>query len=161
MSTRYDFSQDSPKTRRTDPLPEILEFIPRPLRFLGVGGIGLGVDLSVFTLLTFLLGIGPLYARLGSLAVATIVTWRLNRTVTFSKSGRRASDEVLRYGLVTAVSQGVSYATFALLVLTAFNWLPQAALILGAAVGAVFSYNGHRLFAFRPIEGAAGRSVRR
>jgi hypothetical protein len=28
--------------------------------------------------------------------------------------------------------------------------LPQAAIIVGAAIGAVISYNGHRLFAFAP-----------
>jgi hypothetical protein len=39
---------------------------------------------------------------------------------------------------------------FATLVLTALAALPQAALIGGAAAGALVSYNGHRLFAFAP-----------
>ena len=41
-------------------------------------------------------------------------------------------------------------AVFAVLVLTVFGWLPHAALLIGAAVGAVVGYNGHRLFAFAP-----------
>jgi hypothetical protein len=40
--------------------------------------------------------------------------------------------------------------------------LPQAAIVAGAAVGALISYNGHRLFAFAPCHadasGTAGSS---
>src|SRR5438270_1866009 len=85
-----------------------LRKLPRPLRFLGVGGIGLLTDLTVFTLA---LGIDhhPLVARVVSIAVATLVTWRLNRTVTFDPTGRQQSHEALRYALVTAVAQGTNY----------------------------------------------------
>lgn len=123
--------------------------LPRPLRFLGVGGIGLTTDLAVFTAaLAFVPQ--PLLARIISLACATIVTWRLNRAFTFDRSGRRQHEEAVRYAAVTAVSQGVSYAVFAAFVLTVLAFLPQAALLAGAAAGAVIGYNGHRLFAFRP-----------
>jgi putative flippase GtrA len=132
---------------RPDPLRVIAEYLPRPLRFLGVGAIGLTTDICVFTIL-----IGttprPLLMRLFSLAAATLVTWRLNRALTFDQSGRRQHDEAMRYAAVTAISQGTSYAVFAALVLTAFGALPQAALVAGAAVGAIVGYNGHRLFAF-------------
>ena len=56
----------------------------------------------------------------------------------------------MRYALVTTVAQGTSYAVFAALVLTVLAFLPQAALLTGAVVGALISYNGHRLFAFAP-----------
>jgi len=56
----------------------------------------------------------------------------------------------MRYLVVTAVAQGASYAVFAALVLTALAALPQLALMCGALVGALVSYNGHRLFAFAP-----------
>jgi|SRR5205085_1799463 len=132
---------------RPDPLRVVAEYLPRPLRFLTVGAIGLTTDICVFTML-----IGttprPLLMRLFSLAAATLVTWRLNRALTFDDSGRHQSDEAMRYAAVTAVSQGTSYAVFAALVLTVFGALPQAALIAGAAVGAIVGYNGHRLFAF-------------
>ena len=48
------------------------------------------------------------------------------------------------------MAQSTSYAVFATLVLTVLGWLPQAALMCGAVVGAFVSYNGHRLFAFAP-----------
>jgi putative flippase GtrA len=134
---------------RHDPLRVLAEHLPRPFRFLGVGAIGLTVDLCVFTLL-----IGyqprPLLMRLFSLAAATFVTWRLNRALTFEKSGRHQHDEALRYATVTVVAQGTSYAVFAALVLTALAAIPQAAVLAGAVVGAFVSYNGHRLFAFAP-----------
>jgi len=132
-----------------DPLRALADRLPRPLRFLGVGALGLTTDFCVFTIL---MGYAPrpLLVRLVSLALATLVTWRLNRALTFDDSGRHQGDEALRYVTVTAVSQGTSYAVFAALVLTVSAALPQAALLVGAVVGAVVGYNGHRLFAFAP-----------
>jgi len=124
-----------------------LRKLPRPLRFLGVGGIGLLTDLTVFTLA---LGIDhhPLVARVVSIAVATLVTWRLNRTVTFDPTGRQQSHEALRYALVTAVAQGTNYVVFASLVMAVFTPIPQIAVLAGAIAGAGLSYAGHRLFSF-------------
>lgn len=134
---------------RGDPLRALAEYLPRPFRFLGVGALGLTTDVCVFTIL---MGFAPrpLLMRLFSLAAATLVTWRLNRALTFDQSGRHQGEEALRYASVTAISQGTSYAVFAALVLTVLAWLPQAAIIIGAATGALVAYNGHRLFAFAP-----------
>ena len=133
---------------RGDPLRALAEGLPRPFRFLGVGTLGLTTDVCVFTIL---MGYAPqpLLMRIFSLAAATLVAWRLN-ALTFNRSGRHQGDEALRYFTVTAVSQGTSYTVFALLVLTVLGGFPQIALLIGAAVGAVIGYNGHRLFAFAP-----------
>jgi len=132
-----------------DPLRALAERLPRPLRFLGVGAVGLATDFCLFVIL-----IGyqprPLLMRLVSLAGATLVTWRLNRALTFDRSGRKQHGEAMRYAMVTALAQGTSYAVFAALVLSVLGALPQVALVIGAAAGAVVSYNGHRLFAFAP-----------
>jgi putative flippase GtrA len=135
---------------RGDPLRALAECLPRPFRFLGVGAVGLTTDICVFTIL---MGFAPrpLLMRLFSLAAATLITWRLNRALTFDESGRHQGEEALRYAAVTAASQGTSYAVFAALVLTVLGWLPQAALVIGAAAGAFVSYNGHRLFAFAKV----------
>ena len=142
----------APAPGRPDPLRALADYLPRPFRFLAVGGIGLTADLCVFTIL-----IGftpqPLLMRLFSLAAATLVTWRLNRALTFERSGRDQHDEALRYATVTLVAQGTSYGVFAALVLTVLGAIPQAALLIGAAVGALIAYNGHRLFAFAPRSG--------
>jgi putative flippase GtrA len=131
-------------------LRRLIARVPRPLRFLGVGALGLTTDVGVFTILLAQAPQHPLAMRLVSLALATLVTWRLNRALTFDNSGRRQSEEAMRYATVTAVAQGTSYAVFAALVLTALSALPQAALVTGAAMGALIAYNGHRLFAFAP-----------
>ncbi|WP_244601573.1 MULTISPECIES: GtrA family protein [Rhodoplanes] len=138
-----------------DPLAPLLARLPRPLRFLGVGGVGLLTDLSVFTAIPQHLD-HPLTVRLVSLAVATLVTWRLNRALTFAASGRRQHAEAMRYAVVTAVAQGTSYAVFAALVLTVLGAIPQAATVIGAAIAALVSYNGHRLYAFAPAAARNG-----
>jgi len=125
------------------------ERLPRPARFLIVGGLGLITDIASFTLI-LRCGVPPLIARLLSLSIATLVTWRLNRALTFNASGRRQNREAARYAAVTAVAQSTSYLVFAALTLTILAALPQLAIIAGAAIGALLSYNGHRLFAFAP-----------
>ncbi len=133
----------------TDPVRGLAECLPRPLRFVAVGCIGLATDLCVFTLIAAYIHY-PLAVRLISLAVSTLVTWRLNRALTFARSHRAQHEEAVRYAIVTAVAQGTSYALFAALVLTVLGRLPQAALMCGALLGAFVSYNGHRMFAFAP-----------
>ncbi|MFZ0422578.1 MAG: GtrA family protein [Xanthobacteraceae bacterium] len=132
-----------------DPIRKRLESWPRPVRFLAVGGLGLITDLAVFT---FLIAQGPhpLLVRLVSLAAATLVTWRLNRALTFDRSGRHPADEAMRYAIVAGCAQAMSYAVFALLVLTVPDLTPQLAVLIGAAFGALVSYTGQSLFAFRP-----------
>jgi putative flippase GtrA len=123
------------------------ERLPRWMRFIGVGGLGLITDLGVLTIVMSF-GPHPLVARIVSLAAATLVTWRLNRALTFDRSGRHQGEESSRYVLVTIMAQGTSYAIFAALVVSVLHGLPQAALLIGAAAAAAISYNGHRLFVF-------------
>lgn len=130
-----------------DRLRQWAEALPRFVRFLGVGGFGLVTDLGVLTI-AMSLGLHPLGARVLSLVAATLVTWRLNRALTFDRSGRHQAEESTRYVLVTLVAQGTSYAIFAALVLTVLHGVPQAAALVGAAAAAGISYNGHRLFVF-------------
>jgi len=132
-----------------DPVRSYVEGLPRPLRFLAVGGLGLICDLAIFTLV-LAHGPHPLLARLVSLAAATVVTWRLNRALTFDRSGRRPADEAMRYAAVAAAAQATSYTVFALFVVTILAATPQLAVLIGAAAGALVSYNGQALFAFRP-----------
>jgi putative flippase GtrA len=132
-----------------DPVRRFFAVLPRPLRFFGVGGLGLITDLAIFTLVVAH-GLNPLGARLISLALATLVTWRLNRALTFDRSGRRTAEEAMRYAAVVIAAQTVSYGVFAILAVTLLAAPPQIALIAGAAMGALVSYSGQTLFAFRP-----------
>lgn len=140
--------------RRQAWLRSVGSHLPRPLRFLLVGGVGLAVDILLFT---FMLvgGVAPLVAGFAALLAATALTWRLNRAFTFESSGRGKSNEAMRYAVVTAVAQSTSYLVFAVLVSGVLASLPQAAILVGAACGAMVSYNGHRLFAFAPVKACA------
>src|SRR5690349_4062466 len=60
----------------------------RPLCFLVVGALGLATDIALFTILA-MLGAHTLLAGALALVAATVLTWRLNRTFTFDRSGRR------------------------------------------------------------------------
>lgn len=145
-----DFSGSGADGRGRGVVGRLMARLPRPMRFIAVGLVGLAVDLAVFTVIPWHVH-HPLAVRLLSIAVATLVTWRLNRAVTFERSGRRQHAEAVRYAVVTAVAQGTSYAVFAALVLTVLGVFPQGATVIGAAIGALVSYNGHRLYAFAPI----------
>jgi putative flippase GtrA len=129
----------------------LVRSLPRPFRFMMAGGLGLTADVVLFTLM-LMEGVHPLLAGFVALVAASVLTWRLNRAFTFERSGRRQHDEALRYATVTVVAQGTSYTVFALLVSGALAPLPQAAIVVGAAAGALISYNGHRLFAFAPSD---------
>jgi putative flippase GtrA len=138
----------TPCAAEHDPVRRLFQVLPKPLRFLAVGGLGLTVDLAIFTLVIAQFQ-QPLIARLISLAAATLVTWRLNRALTFDRSGRHPADEAIRYATVAAAAQAVSYAIFAILVVTIPAAAPQLAVLAGAAAGALVSYSGQTLFAFR------------
>ena len=140
-------------------LNDLFLVLPALLRFLGVGAIGLSVDMGCFTLVAAL-GLHPLLARALSLTLATVVTWRLNRAVTFAESGRRPPAEAVRYATVTALAQGFSYVIFAVLVMTVLGGLPQAAILIGAGLAALVSYNGHRVFSFAAAHSTIRRNSR-
>jgi len=144
---------DGPACAPSQALPERLRAalgpLPRPFRFLMVGGFGLITDIGFFTLL-FAFGMHALIARAFSLALATVVTWRLNRHLTFTESGRHQADEAARYALVAAIAQGIGYLIFAVLALTVFSNIPQIAIVIGAVTVTLISYNCQRLIAFAP-----------
>ena len=111
----------------TDKIRQLAQWLPRPLRFLAVGALGLTTDIGFFTLAASF-GTHPILARAFSLGVATLVTWRLNRNLTFDRSGRHQSSEAMRYVAVTATAQATSYAIFAVLVLSVMSSLPRVSL---------------------------------
>jgi putative flippase GtrA len=117
------------------------------MRFGCVGLAGLTADLMCFSAL-HAHDVSPLTARVISLAFATLVTWRLNRAVTYAASGREQSGEAFRYLCVTGLAQGFSYLVFAILIHAFPCLMPQLALMAGAASAALLSFEGHRIFSF-------------
>lgn len=119
--------------------------------FLGVGVIGLVVDLGLLTVLEHV-GLPLWGARAISLPTATLVTWVLNRLHTFGGSGRAVLHEALRYFAVAGVAQSVNYVA-ALGLADVVPHLPHVvAAFVGSVIATLFSYTGQRFFTFAPAE---------
>ncbi|MDP3172883.1 MAG: GtrA family protein [Phenylobacterium sp.] len=129
----------------------VAAMIPKGLpAFVAVGCAGLATDLVVLWSLERL-GAAPAVARVGSLAYATLMTWTLNRRVTFAPSRRIPLHELTRYAGVAVAAQGLNLLIFLRIIDLAPN-LPHAlAALSGAVTAAAFSYTGQRFFTFRPV----------
>ena len=130
------------------PTPQFVIELRRVGLFVAVGLVGLAVDAGTFTL-GFGAGLSRPGARAASLALATLVTFSLNRRATFAASGRRIDRDLFRYGLVTLVAQGFSYGLFLCLASAIPGLSNLLALVIGAAAATALSFAGQRLFTFR------------
>lgn len=125
-------------------------------RFLGVGAVGFLVDALAFFALVSGLGVHYVWSRIAASFIALLVTWLLNRRVTFS-AGRAdpAPVEFLRY--LGASAAGASSNLVALSVIApydaAFAHIPSY--LAGAAVGLVVNFFLYDKFVFhgraRPV----------
>lgn len=125
-------------------------------RFLMVGGLGLAIDLGLFTVLDAR-ALAPETARLVSLGCAFVVTFALNRRFTFARSGRNPLNELLFYGLGTLAAQSLSYGVFLLLVYRAPALPRSLSLLAGAGLAAFVGFASHRHFAFAAVGTARER----
>ena len=125
--------------------------------FTLVGLTGLAVDAGLFLLLTrtFLWPIAP--ARTLSVCCMVLITWILNRAVTFAehRSPRRGA-EFVRYAAVQTSGLVVNLGVFALCLWLspALRQVPLVPLVVGAAAGFAFNFAVMRTLVFR---GAATR----
>ncbi len=125
--------------------------------FTLVGLAGLAVDAGLFMLLTrtFLWSIAP--ARTVSVCCMVLITWVLNRAVTFAEHrSPRRGPEFVRYAAVQASGLLVNIGVFALCLWLspALRQAPLVPLVVGAAAGFAFNFVVMRTLVFR---GAAAR----
>jgi len=119
------------------------------MRFLAVGCAGLATDSAVFMLLDTM-DAERAVGRAVSLAVATCVTWAINRRLTFARTGRRPTLELGRYTLVALIAQGFNYGLFLALGVALPAVHPLLLILFCAACASGLSYGGQRLFTFAP-----------
>lgn len=117
--------------------------------FVLAGGTAFVTDVLVFHALTSLAGVNLLIARLLSISVAMVVSFLINRRVTFAMPGAPKLSEFLRFAAVGWMSSGLNYAVFASIMLARSQTPPLYAIILATAVAMVTSYLGMRLAVFR------------
>jgi Predicted membrane protein len=122
--------------------------VNRIVRFLCVGAVGFFADAAMLALLTSILGIEPLIARCLSIAFALMVTWLLNRTLTFGSSSRGMAIEGARYGGVGVATSLFNYAIYAALLLAAPATPPLVALVVASAAATLLSYLGYSRLVF-------------
>lgn len=128
----------------------------RLLRFAFVGGAGFLVDAGVLAALHHGAGLDPFVARLVSVSLAVLTTWRLNRALTFGASSGSQMREGVRYGSVAALSAAMNYIVYALILMARPAFPPVAALAGGTLAAMALSYAGYSRFAFKG--GAAART---
>jgi putative flippase GtrA len=128
-------------------------------RFSVIGGLGFLADAGVLELLIAMTNLGPLLARIGSFAIAVLVTFALNRYWTFSGSQRRPwAQAFLAYLTVQSVGFAANLAvySFMILVLPPPLGQPVIALAAASAFALTLNYIGARDFVF-----AAPRALKR
>jgi putative flippase GtrA len=124
-----------------------------PLRhyggFIAAGGTAFVTDVAVFYVLHSEAGVNLLIARILSISVAMVVSFLINRAVTFAMPGVPRLAEFLRFAAIAWMSSALNYALFAGLMLARPETSPTLAIVLATAVSTATSYLGMRLAVFR------------
>jgi putative flippase GtrA len=124
------------------------------LGFLVSGGSAFAVDALVLELLTALLGLHPIAARLVAISLAMVAGWLMHRTLTFAVPTPPSVAEFLRYAGVAWAAAAVNYALFVAILLVRSRTEPLLALVVSSAAATAFAYLGMRFAAFR--QGGSG-----
>jgi len=128
----------------------------RPLRhglaFLLSGGTAFAVDATVLELLTALLGVPAIAARVAAIALAMVAGWLMHRTFTFAVATPPNLAEFVRYAGVAWAAAAVNYAVFVLVLLVRPVTHPLVGLIVSSIAAMVLAYVGMRFAAFHPSD---------
>lgn len=121
--------------------------LDRLIRFALVGGIGFIIDAGLTTALQAS-GLDIFSSRLIAIACAMVVTWRLNRSLTFGASQTSQVSEGTRYVMVAALAALINYTVYALLMLSIPGMIAALAVALATGVSMVVSYLGYSRHVF-------------
>lgn len=121
----------------------------RFLRFGLIGGLGFLVDAGMLILLMET-GASPFTARAVSIALAMLVTWRLNRAITFGQSTDGQLREAGRYAFVALSVAALNYGLYAAILFLVPACPPVLATAISTACCMLVSFAGYGRFAFRP-----------
>ena len=119
--------------------------------FVLAGVTALAVDASILLALTRGAGWSPFIARPLGIAVAMVVSWLINRMVTFQTSAPPSVRELSRFASVAIGSQLVNYCVFAVILLAMPGLEPVVALVMSCFVSMFVSYAGFRYGVFGPV----------
>lgn len=133
----------------------ILQMIDTKILFFGmVGAVGFVIDAFLLTVLTVKLDLDIVPARAISFACATLITWLLNRTLTFSSQASREPQtrkkEYFMYITVQMIGAALNFVVFLALIEgnPMLRQMPVIPLAGGAVVALVFNFAMSRKFVF-------------
>jgi putative flippase GtrA len=115
--------------------------------FLIAGLLALAADLLILEAL-ILVGSHPLIGRIFAISIAMVVSWLINRTVTFAMPGPPSLREYLRFAAVSWTSQAVNYSIFGAILILRPSVSPLLAVVLASMVSMFVSYFGFRYGVF-------------
>lgn len=124
--------------------------------FLVAGLSALATDTLILAVLTRIAGMNPFLARPIGIAVAMVVSWLINRTVTFQSVAPPSVAEFVRFAGVSITSQLVNYGVYVILLLSFPSLMPEVALLLACFVSMFVSYTGFRFAVFRGSSAVRG-----
>jgi len=116
--------------------------------FFASGALAFSADAGVLWLLTTFAGIGPLLARVASVAVAIMVSWQAHRRFTFRVATPPTVAEFARFVASAATTLVANYAIYAAILIARPDTPPVAALFAASLVAMLVSYAGMRLGVF-------------
>ena len=116
------------------------------LRFVVVGAVGFAVD-GGGTWLLVRGGLPPVAARIGPLLAAIVVTWLLNRSLTFHVERPKSRVELARYAAVALSSAGFNFVLYSGLVLLGVH--PLVAVAMATLLLLFYSFFAYRRMVFR------------
>jgi putative flippase GtrA len=117
--------------------------------FLLGGGLSFVTDVGVFQLLNAAAGVPPLMARPFAISLAMVVSWLINRTITFPMPGLPRVREFLHFAALAWVAALLNYAVFALVLWLCPAIWPPTAIFLAALAAMVLAYVNMRYSVFK------------
>lgn len=120
----------------------------RFVRFVLIGAIGFVADAGMLYLLLHTTTLGAVSARVGSIAFALLVTWQLNRWLTFGPSSRPIAVEGARYGGIGMATSVVNFVVYSAVLWAMPDLTVFLALVVGSLAALVFSFFGYSRLVF-------------
>jgi putative flippase GtrA len=119
------------------------------LAFVLSGGLAFVTDAGILMVLTVLLGIHPIAARLVSVSFAHVVGWLCHRRFTFRLATAPTFVEFLRYAGVQSTVLVLNVGIYVLILVVWPALEPLLALVASSGIAMFLSYFGIRFGAFR------------
>jgi putative flippase GtrA len=116
--------------------------------FVLAGGMAFVTDAGVTQLLTGLTSLSPLAARPLAIFLAMLVSWGLNRTITFAESRPPSWPEFAKFAAASFGSQLVNYLVFAAMLALRPATDTTLAIAVASGVAMFVAYAGFRFGVF-------------